>query len=49
MLIHIPPELENSMFTRMFFFNGYGMENFEFVNNWGGEVKLFRVIFVVIG
>ena len=43
MMIFIPPELENSMFTRMYFFNGFGLENFEFVSNWGGEVKLFRV------
>ncbi|MFH0832269.1 MAG: hypothetical protein V1900_00910 [Candidatus Aenigmatarchaeota archaeon] len=45
LLIYIPPELENSLFTKMYFFNGQGLENFEFVNNWGGEVKLFRVKF----
>ncbi len=44
-LVFMPPELENSLFTRLFFFNGYGLEHFEFVNNWGGEVKLFRVRF----
>ncbi len=44
-LVYMPPELENSMFTRLFFFNGYGLKHFEFVNNWGGEVKLFRVRF----
>jgi len=44
-LIHIPAELEDSMFTKMFFFDGQGLKNFEYVNNWGGEVKLFRVKF----
>jgi len=44
-LVYIPPELEDSLFTRMFFFNGMGLEHFEFINNWGGEVKLFRVLF----
>ncbi len=45
LLLHIPPELENSLFTRMFFFHGQGLKHFEFVNNWGGEVKLFKVVF----
>lgn len=44
-VIFIPPEMESSMFTRMFFFNGEGLEHFEFVNSWGGEVKLFKVKF----
>lgn len=42
-IIFMQPELERSLFTRMFFFNGAGLENFELVNSWGGEVKLFRV------
>ena len=42
-LVYILPELENSMFTYLYFFNGAGLENFEFVDNWGGEVKLFKV------
>lgn len=42
-VVYMPPELENSMFTKLYFFNGMGLENFEFVDNWGGEVKLFRV------
>ncbi len=41
----IPKSLENSLFTRMFFFNGAGLKHFKFVNDWGGEVKLFRVEF----
>ncbi len=44
-LLFIPPELENAMFTRMFLFNGNGLENFEYVGEWGGEVKLFKVKF----
>lgn len=45
MLVHIPSELENALFTKLFFFNGAGLEHFEFVDNWGGEVKLFRIKF----
>ena len=44
-ILFIPPELENAMFTRMFLFNGAGLKNFEYVNNWGGEVKLYKVKF----
>lgn len=42
-MVFIPPELANSLFTRMFFFNGFGLERFEFVDSWGGEVKIFKV------
>ncbi|MBI4018224.1 MAG: hypothetical protein HY368_01300 [Candidatus Aenigmarchaeota archaeon] len=45
LVIFIQPELEQSIFTRMFFFNGFGLERFEMVKDWGGEVKLFRVSF----
>lgn len=41
----IPEEIENSMFTRMFFFNGAGLNDFKLVKNFGGEVKLFKVEF----
>lgn len=41
--VFIPKEIENSMFTRLFFFNGEGLDKFEFVNSWGGEMKLFKV------
>jgi len=44
-VIFVPDEIKDAMFTRMFFFNGQGLSNFEFVNNWGGEVKLFKVNF----
>ena len=41
----IPPEIENSMFTKMFFFNGAGLKRFKLVKNFGGEVKLFKIEF----
>ncbi len=44
-IIFVPKELERSLFTRMYLFNGAGLKNFEFVNSWGGEVKLFKVKF----
>ncbi len=42
-LVFTPPEIQNSMFTRMFLFDGGGLQKFELVKNWGGEVKLFKV------
>lgn len=45
LIFFMPPELENAMFTRMFFYNGAGLEHFEYVNTWGGEFKLFRIRF----
>lgn len=44
-VVYIPEQLINSLFTRMFFFNGEGLKHFEFVRNFGGEVKLFKVDF----
>jgi dolichyl-diphosphooligosaccharide--protein glycosyltransferase len=44
-LLFIAPELENALFTRMFLYDGNGLQRFEFVNSWGGEVKLYRVKF----
>jgi hypothetical protein len=44
-VVFISPELENSLFTRMFFFNGYGLEHFQYIGQWGGEVKLYKVKF----
>ncbi len=41
--VFMPPEIENSMFTKLFFFGGQGLKNFEFVDSWGGELKLFKV------
>lgn len=41
MVIYMPEQIENSMFTRMFFYNGEGLEYFEpaYINP---EVKLFK-------
>ncbi len=44
-VIFVPSELQGSMFTRLMFLDGSGLENFKLVNNWGGEVKLYRVTF----
>jgi len=44
-IIFAPPQLKDSLFTRMYLFNGIGLNNFELVNVWGGEVKLFKVKF----
>ena len=42
-VIYIPPELQNSMFTKMFLYDGYGLTKFTPVMNFGGEFKLYRV------
>jgi dolichyl-phosphooligosaccharide-protein glycotransferase len=42
-VVFMPEQIQDSMFTRMFLFNGAGLKNFQFVNQWGGEVKLFKV------
>lgn len=42
-VIYMPAQLSDSMFTRLFFFNGAGLQHFELVNQWGGEVKLFKI------
>ncbi len=44
-VVYMPPEVENSMFTKMFFYHGQDLQHFEFINSWGGEVKLFKVKF----
>jgi len=43
--IYMPPELENSMFTKLFFFHGQGLQHYQFINSWGGEIKLFKINF----
>lgn len=43
--IYMPEQIQDSMFTRMFLFNGAGLKNFQLVDDWGGEVKLFKVNF----
>lgn len=44
-VIFMSKELENSLFTRMFLLNGAGLSRFEFIRNFGGEVKIFKVKF----
>jgi asparagine N-glycosylation enzyme membrane subunit Stt3 len=42
-VIFVPEELMDSMFTKMYLFNGEGLEKFKMIQNFGGEVKLFQV------
>lgn len=42
-IVFIPPEIENSVFTKMFLLEGFGLNKFKLVKSWGGEVKLFKV------
>ena len=41
-VIFMMPDVKNSVFTQMFFFNGAGLKNFQLVFN-NGEVKIFKV------
>jgi dolichyl-diphosphooligosaccharide--protein glycosyltransferase len=43
-VIFMSPEIEDSLFTRMFFYNGQGLQNFKLVYQ-NPEVKIFEVIF----
>ena len=43
--VYVPEELSSSLFTRMFFFDGRGLEKFKLVKSWGNEFKLFKVDF----
>lgn len=42
-VIFVPEEIIDSMFTKMYLLNGEGLEKFKIVQNFGGEVKLFKV------
>tara|TARA_Y100000034_G_C6839721_1_gene379772 strand:- start:534 stop:1289 length:756 start_codon:yes stop_codon:yes gene_type:complete len=42
-VIFIPVELQESLFTKMFLYDGYGLDKFTPVMNFGGEVKLYKV------
>ncbi len=44
-IIFIPPQLENSLFTKLMFFDGYGLEHFDLLKNFGNEVKIYKVCF----
>lgn len=41
-IIFMPPEIRDSVFTRMYFFNGEGLNNFELQFN-NAEIKIFKV------
>jgi len=43
-MIYLPPEIENSIFVRTFFFNGEGLQHFKLVYS-NSEIKLYKVIF----
>lgn len=43
-IIFMPPEIRDSMFTRMFFFNGEGLKGFNLVYS-NPELKIFKVNF----
>ncbi len=44
-VIYMPPELDHSMFTEMYFYNGIALEHFDLVKNFGNEIKVFSVEF----
>jgi len=39
----LPPQLENNMLTQLHLFNGQNLPHFEFVKNFGNEIKVFKV------
>lgn len=43
-VVFMSPTIRDSMFTRMFFFNGYGLQHFQLVYS-NAEIKLYKVIF----
>jgi len=43
-VIFMSPEIENSLFTKMFFYKGQGLQHFKLVHQ-NPEVKIFEVIF----
>jgi len=44
MAIFMEPPIKDSLFTRMYFWNGEGLEHFELVRS-NSEIRLFKVIF----
>jgi hypothetical protein len=44
MIIFMLPEVRNSMLTKLFFFDGEGLNHFKLVYG-NDEVKIFKVIF----
>lgn len=43
-LIYFSPEIKNSMFTRLFFFNGEGLQHFKLVFS-NGEIRMYKMDF----
>jgi asparagine N-glycosylation enzyme membrane subunit Stt3 len=43
--IFLSINLENNMLTQLQFFNGQNLEHFEYVANYGDEIKVFKVIY----
>ncbi|MDP7282469.1 MAG: STT3 domain-containing protein [Candidatus Undinarchaeales archaeon] len=41
--IFFPEHLENNMLTQLHFFNGENLDHFELVQDFGGEIKVFKV------
>ncbi len=44
-VVYMPPELDHSMFTEMYFYSGVNLKHFKLVENFGNEVKIFKVDF----
>jgi len=42
--IFMPPEIKSSIFTKLFFFNGYGLDHFKLVYS-NPEIRLYKVLF----
>jgi len=47
-VVYMPPELDNSMFTIMYFFDGYGLKHFKLVKSFtdpagGDRIKIYEV------
>jgi hypothetical protein len=43
-VLFMPPAVRDSLFTKMFFWNGQGLKHFEYVYG-NSELKIFKVIF----
>lgn len=43
---YLPPHLEKNMLTRLYFFNGIGLEkNFQMVKDFNSEIKVYKMIY----
>jgi hypothetical protein len=41
----LPPQLENNLLTRLQLLDGYGLEHFELVKNFGNQIKVYKVVY----